>query len=114
MEKRDDTVPTIHLSWLQAALIAGGVVAFFAIDLAAYVWLADATGWPRSYGIECRRRCIGAYLWNSPRLLQHGGTNELILFALLWAWPAGLAASTLSVRKMLRKRRKAEPAAPIR
>lgn len=96
----------IKLSWLQLALMVAGLVGLGAIEVALYMHFSDLTGWPEAYGIECRRKCWGAYLFHSPRLLLRNDPNEFALFAVLWSviWVPALVLFPIS--KQLRARRR--------
>lgn len=96
----------VKLSWMQVALMVAGLIGLGAIELALYLHFSDLTGWPEAYGIACRRRCWGTYLFHSPRLLLHNDMNEFALFAVLWAviWVPALVLFPIS--KQLRARRR--------
>lgn len=99
-----DRAVAVKLSWLQVALMVLGFVGLIAIEVALYIHFSELTGWPEAYDIECRRKCWGAYLFHSPRLLVHNDLNEFALFAVLWAvvWVPALVLFPIS--KQLRAR----------
>ena len=101
-----DRAVAVKLSWLQVALMVLGLVGLIAIEVALYIHFSELTGWPEAYGIECRRKCWGIYLFHSPRLLVHNDPNEFALFAVLWAviWVPALVLFPIS--KQLRARRR--------
>jgi hypothetical protein len=96
----------VKLSWMQVALMVAGLVGLGAIVFALYLHFSDLTGWPEAYGIECRRKCWGTYLFHSPRLLLHNDLNEFALFAVLWAvvWVPALVLFPISKQLRARKR----------
>ena len=93
---------------MQVALMVIGFVGLGAIELALYLHFSDLTGWPEAYGIECRRKCWGTYLFHSPRLLLHSDMNEFALFAVLWAviWVPAVVLFPISKQLRARKRQR--------
>jgi hypothetical protein len=63
-----------------------------AMIVAGFGWihhsLTTATGWPEAYGFSCRRKCLLADMWHSPKLLAGGSGDELALFAVIWLLPS--------------------------
>ena len=77
-----------------------------------FIGLSNSLGWPEAYGFHCRRKCVVANLWHSPKLLAGGSMNELALFALLWSpliITLALALPTLMKRWIKRRQDRIRP-----
>ncbi len=81
--------------WVPALLL---LAAIFASGL----WLRAQTGWPDSYGWQCRNGCYIAELLHSPQLIGHGLSADA-LFVHLWLAPAIGIAGALYI--LFRRRR---------
>jgi hypothetical protein len=64
--------------------MALGTVLFLLIWVLSIGWASEQVGWPESYGVQCRRKCLLPWVWNSPKLLLDGSLRGIGMFALLW------------------------------
>jgi hypothetical protein len=80
-----------RLSRLNAALIVLAVLLYGSL----FGWLAATAAWPANCTPQPRQLFV--LLWCSHTLLA-GSWRELLLFAIIWALPIGLAAFVLRHR----------------
>ena len=82
-----------------------GTVLFLLIWVLSIGWASEQIGWPEAYGVECRRKCLVPWVWNSPRLLLDGSPPAIGMFALLWVplpvflWSMGRLGTDAKPRK---------------
>lgn len=64
--------------------MALGTILFLLTWVLAIGWASEQVGWPESYGVQCTRKCLLPWVWNSPKLLLDGSLPAIGMFALLW------------------------------
>lgn len=91
-----------QLGPLRFTLIAGGTLGAILALAVPYVILSEQLDWPEAYGVNCPRKCGALIIWNSPRLLQGGSADEVLLFGVIWAVP--LIAAVIMLLFILRRK----------
>jgi hypothetical protein len=96
-----------QLGPLRFSLIVGGTLAAILAFTMAYVILSERVGWPEAYGISCSRKCAGLIIWHSPKLLENGAADEVLLFLVIWSIPliAAVIAVPIILMRGLKRRR---------
>lgn len=101
-----------ELGALRFTVIVGGTVTVILALAAVFTLLAERIDWPAAYGFQCRRKCLFEYMWHSPKVLEGGSGDELVLFALIWFVPfvaAAIAIPVLVLRWIKRRRDRIRP-----
>jgi hypothetical protein len=91
-----------QLGPVRFSLIVGGTLAAILALVVPYVILSEKLGWPEAYGVNCPRKCGALIIWHSPKLLEGGSADEVLLFGVIWAVP--LIAAVLMLLAMLRRK----------
>lgn len=101
-----------QLGPVRFSLIAGGTLAAILAVAIPLIVLSERVGWPEAYGFSCRRKCLALHMWYSPKLLEGGSADELLLFLVIWSIPlltAGAVITVLARRWFKRHRERIRP-----
>ncbi|MCU0949333.1 MAG: hypothetical protein MUF47_13985 [Porphyrobacter sp.] len=101
-----------QLGPVRFSLIAGGTLAAIVAVAIPLIVLSERLGWPEAYGFSCRRKCLALYMWQSPKLLDGGSRDEVLLFLVIWSIPlmtAGVVITVLLRRWLKRHRARIRP-----
>lgn len=96
-----------QLGPLRFSLIAGGTLAAILAVAIPLIILSEKVGWPEAYGFSCRRKCLALHMWHSPKLLDGGSRDEVLLFLVIWSIPlmTGGVVITVLLRRWLKRHR---------
>lgn len=103
-----------ELGPLRFAVFAGGTLAAILVLTSAYVALSERVGWPEAYGFSCSRKCAGAVIWHSSKLLETGVADEVLLFLVIWSIPLSAVAIAVPILVMRWLKRRRERIRPMR